>query len=410
MRKVLDVYLNENLVGELEQLITGKLCFTYLSTWLENPNTVALSFSLPLRREPFSEKECRSFFAGILPEDSTRKTIARNLGINAKNDFAMLEKIGGECAGAITFLSKNTTLKSQDHSYRPISNSELAKILQDLPYHPLMAGEKEIRLSLAGVQDKIAVYFKNGEMALSLNSAPSTHIIKPTNPRFEGIVSNEELCLKLANEVGISSAMASINSASGLEYLLVERYDRTFDDKGKILRLHQEDFCQALGVSPDIKYQAEGGPSLTQCFELIRRTSTTPALDLMMLLDAVFYNFIIGNHDAHGKNFSLLYIENGIKLAPLYDLVCTTIYPELDKKMAMKIGGEYQSGKIQIRHFEKLAEDANLAKPLVKSRLKDMNEKVINAINNYNAENEFQIKLLTHIRKRCESAIFVGRS
>ena len=403
MRKVLDVYLHENLVGELEQLVTGKLRFTYFSTWLENPKKCPLSCSLPLRNDPFSEKECRSFFSGILPEDSTRKTIAHNLGISAKNDFSMLEKIGGECAGAITFIKKNTSLKSQDHFYRPITNLELGEILKDLPYHPLMAGEKEIRLSLAGVQDKIAIYLKNGEMALSLNSAPSTHIIKPSNPRFDGIVSNEALCLKLANEVGITSATANIKSVPGIEYLLVERYDRTLDENGKIIRLHQEDFCQALGISPDIKYQAEGGPSLAQGFELIRRASTTPAVDLIMLLDAVFYNFLIGNHDAHGKNFSLLYIANGIKLAPLYDLVCTSIYPDLDTKMAMKIGGEYQSKKVKIRHFEKLAEEANLAKPLVKSRLNDMKEKMINAINLFTAENEFQVKLLKHIRKRCET-------
>src|SRR5579872_1551294 len=199
MAKILDVYLHHNLIGQLEQLNSGKLSFTYSSTWLQNPDSAPLSFSLPLRREPYKEKECRSFFAGVLPEDNTRNIIARNLKISPRNDFSMLEKIGGECAGAITFLNQGTLLTSQEHHYRKISKAELAEILENLHYHPLMAGEKDIRLSLAGVQDKIAVYLNKGKMSLPLQSSPSTHIIKPPNPSFAGIVANEHICLQLAN-------------------------------------------------------------------------------------------------------------------------------------------------------------------------------------------------------------------
>jgi serine/threonine-protein kinase HipA len=139
----------------------------------------ALSQSLPLRKEPFWRKECRGFFGGILPEESKREIIAKNLGISAPNDYAMLERIGGECAGAVTFIPEGQTLPARNDTYRKLSNEELARILGELPKRPLLAGEEGIRLSLAGAQDKIAVRIEGGEICLPLGGAPSTHILKP---------------------------------------------------------------------------------------------------------------------------------------------------------------------------------------------------------------------------------------
>jgi serine/threonine-protein kinase HipA len=204
MQRTLDVYLHRHRVGTLTQNDQGDIAFEYDEDWLGSPKAKPLSQSLPLARKRFKRKECRPFFAGILPEESKREIIARNLGISARNDFAMLEQIGGECAGAVTFLPKGTPLPDQEDAYRQLSEAELASILRTLPKRPLMAGEAGIRLSLAGAQDKIVVRLEGETIYVPLNGAPSTHILKPQIERFEGLVFNEELCMKLAASVGIA--------------------------------------------------------------------------------------------------------------------------------------------------------------------------------------------------------------
>lgn len=240
----------------------------------------------------------------------------------------MLEQIGGECAGAISFLPEHEDVPEDDNRYRELTDDELGKILRELPRRPLMAGEDGIRVSLAGAQDKIAVRRDDGTISIPRGTAPSSHVLKPAIATYEGIVFNEALCMALANACGLNAAPVEIGTVKGIDYLLSERHDRIRDEDGSIRRLHQEDFCQALGVPSDIKYQSEGGLSLTDCFALIRNASSTPAPDLIALLDAVVFNLLIGNHDAHAKNFSLLYMpDRSIRLAPLYDLLSTVYYP-----------------------------------------------------------------------------------
>jgi len=381
MPRTLDVYLRRHLVGQLIQDENGQLAFSYSESWLNHAGAIPLSHSLPLRKAKFNRNECRGFFAGVLPDESKREIIAKNLGISARNDFAMLEQIGGECAGAVTFIPAGERLPERNYGYRPLTDGKLAEILKLLPRRPLMAGEDGIRLSLAGAQDKIAVHVANDQISIPLGGAPSTHILKPAIERFEGIVFNEAFCMKLAQAIGLHTAKAEVGKVEDIDYLLVQRYDRTMlkDAPGgpeHLEREHQEDFCQALGISPDNKYQNEGGPSLQQSFALLRELSSAPVIDLQRLLDAVIFNFLIGNHDAHGKNFSLLYGRE-TRLAPLYDVLSTAYYPELAKKMAMKIGGEYVSDKVLPKHFDQLAEEAGLAKPMVKRRVQELAETVL---------------------------------
>lgn len=384
MAKTLNVYLHYDLVGQL-MLDEGQMVFAYSSDWLDSPNAVPLSQSLPLQKERFSRKICRGFFAGILPEEGKRDMVARNLGISKANDFAMLEQIGGECAGAVSFIPEGEALPVRDYCYRDLSKTELKKILELLPRQPLMAGEDGVRLSLAGAQDKIAVHVAGDKISLPLGGAPSTHILKPAIDRFEGLVFNEAFCLKLAEAVGLSVAKAQTGRVGTIDYLLVERYDRRVDAEGSVHRLHQEDFCQALGIASENKYQSEGGPGLKDCFSLLRAASSRPVIDLANLLDAVIFNLLIGNHDAHGKNFSLLYHEQSTQLAPLYDLVSTVYYPELSKKMAMKLGGEAESTKITTQHLERFAQDAGLATPMVKKRAFELSQKLLNVIDTVEA-------------------------
>ena len=410
MKRKLDVYLHRHLVGNLVQDAHGQIAFDYAETWLNNPAAIALSHSLPLTKKHFTKNECRGFFAGILPEESKREIIAKNLGISAGNDYAMLEKIGGECAGGVTFLPAGTKLPKCEDSYRALTDKELAEILKALPRRPLMAGDEGVRLSLAGAQDKIAVHLARNKISIPLGASPSTHILKPAIERFEGVVFNEAFCMKLAREIGMNAAHAETGQVEGIDYLLVQRYDRTTSSDAPgtpqtLKREHQEDFCQALGVVPENKYQAEGGPSLEQCFALVRDASSAPVIDLQALLDAVIFNFLIGNHDAHGKNFSFLYTGGQTRLAPLYDLLSTSYYPELSPKMAMKIGGEYSSARIALKHFEQLAEEGGLAKPMVRRRVPELAELILSRMPAVTTDNQVVLAVAKLIQGNCDRTI-----
>jgi serine/threonine-protein kinase HipA len=250
------------------------------------------------------------------------------------------------------------------------------------------------------------------EVSVPLGVAPSTHILKPAVERFAGVVFNEALCMKLAAASGLSAAAVETRNVHGVEYLSVERYDRIRRpaDGGQfeLDRLHQEDFCQAQGIVPETKYQKEGGPSLRQCFALVREVSSAPVLDLPRLLDAVIYNLLVGNNDAHGKNFSLLYhgagtAEQTIRLAPLYDIVSTIYYPELSKTMAMRIGREYSSDSVAPDGFEQLAEEAGLAKPMVRNRVAELADTVIESLKFVDTSNPVSEAVAALIRKRSEN-------
>src|SRR5580704_865302 len=412
MARTLDVYLQNDLVGHLVQNEGGEMSFQYVASWLDRPGATPLSQSLPLRKERFRRKQCRGFFAGILPEEIKREVIARNLGISARNDYAMLDRIGGECAGAVTFVAHGQGLPERNYGYRQLSEEELAAILKELPKRPLLAGGDGIRLSLAGAQDKVAVRIEDGKVCLPLGGALSTHILKPAVERFDGVVFNEALCMKLAAAAGLPAAGVEARSVDGIDYLLVKRCDRTHRQTAgggapELDRLHQEDFCQAQGIVSETKYQKEGGPSLKQCFSLLRQVSGAPVVDLARFLDAVIYNYLVGNNDAHGKNFSLLYHGIGtanleIGLAPLYDIVSTIYFPELSQHMAMKIGGEYSSEKVLPKNFEQLAEEAALGKPLVKQRVPELAEIVIAALRKMDLGHPVAAAVAALIRARCE--------
>ncbi|HYF69074.1 MAG TPA: type II toxin-antitoxin system HipA family toxin [Ohtaekwangia sp.] len=415
MTRTLDVYLHGSLTGHLIQDDHGQTLFEYIPDWLKNPNAIPLSISLPLQAGKFEEKYCKPFFAGVLPDNAKRKLIARNLGISANNDFSMLEQIGGECAGAITFLSTGTKLSDNSGNYRSLSSAELEKILFELPKRPLMAGESGVRLSLAGAQDKIAVYKKDGQLFLPLGNAPSSHIIKPDIEEYKGIVFNEAFCMKLATHMGFPVAPIATEKAGNIDYLLIERYDRVSkaaDDKSVLDRIHQEDFCQALGIVSERKYQAEGGPSIKDCFDLLRKISSVPVVDLGHLLDAVIFNFLIGNHDAHGKNFSLLYRtpDNSasfgkVRLAPLYDLICTPVYSNLSKKMAMKIGKAYELSDVDPRQFEKLADDIGFTKSLVKRKVIDHAKKLLQLIDKVQITHPVTDEIRKFINDHCSTVL-----
>jgi serine/threonine-protein kinase HipA len=403
MARTLNVYLDRELVGRLIQDDGGQMNFEYDASWLARPEPITLSRSLPLRDEPFTQKECRGFFGGILPEEDNRKVIARILGISDRNDFAMLEKIGGECAGAISFLPEDETFPEDDDRYRELADDELARVLRELPRRPLMAGEDGIRLSLAGAQDKIAVRLDDGKISIPRGSAPSSHVLKPAIDTYEGVVFNEAFCMALARACDLNAAPVEIGKIEDIDYLLVRRYDRIRGDDGSIRRLHQEDFCQALGIPSEIKYQSEGGPSLADCFALTRDASTAPALDLIALLDGVIFNFLIGNHDAHAKNFSLLYTpDRSVRLAPLYDLVATVFYPELTDRMAMTIGKQPKSALVYPKDIDRFAAGAGLGAAQTRARIPMLASRVLEEIPGVETPHPVSESVASLITGRCK--------
>lgn len=375
----LNVYLNQTLTGQLSIDMHHDMIFVYDAYYIENRKNQPLSQSLPLQKELYTTRQCRPFFNGILPEAHLRTAIARHLGISEKNDFALLAAIGGECAGAISLLPEQSTPEDFKPKYRVLDNNAVANILQTMLQRPMLAGEDGIRLSLAGAQDKLAIALIDGQIAIPMEGAPSTHILKPINREFPSLIENECFCLHLAKKIGLNAVEASIHEAEGTPYLLVKRYDRIETDSG-IQRLHQEDFCQAMGISSERKYQREGGPSMSDCFQLIKKISSLPVIDIKELLHGVLFNLIIGNNDAHGKNFSLLYQENQIRLAPFYDMISTIYYPSLASKMAMKIGSKYDFDGLFPRHIEQMAKEANLSAALVRKEALSMLSTIQNKI------------------------------
>lgn len=381
----LEVWLFADRVGRLV-LVEGRLNFCYAPDWLSHKDAVALSASLPLQTEPFDDRKTRPFFAGLLPEGQMRRLLAQQFQVSGQNDFALLDHIGGECAGAVTFLDPGQALPVSTHSadVQWLSDEEVIAILDELPRRPMLAGKDGLRLSLAGAQDKLPVVFDGARIGLPLNGTPSSHILKPAIHAVEDSVINEGFCMALAEAMQLNPAKSKVHWVLGHSFLLVERYDRLIDTQGHRHRLHQEDFCQALGVVPEMKYQNEGGPDFAQCFDLVRSAMRPSAPQVLRLLDYVIFNALIGNHDAHAKNFSLLYFYKVLNkerhkepskapvLAPFYDTLSTAVYPTLTPKMAMKIGSKYKFSEVQARHWEQFAESVGFTKAQAKRRILEL--------------------------------------
>ena len=413
MTRQLVVWLFGAPSGILSQ-IDGRLSFAYSSDWLNTSNSIPLSQSLPLQAKAFDDRATRPFFAGLLPEGDKRKLIAQNLHVSRQNDFALLDGIGGECAGAVTLLEPGQTPQTPDNQslVRWLDETELLRLLDEMPKRPMLAGEEGLRLSLAGAQDKLPVVAEGDRIGLPLFNSPSSHILKPAISNVVGSVFNEGFCLTLSHALKLDTVKADIRRVSDRHYLLVERYDRQVTADGRLLRLHQEDFCQALGIAPEYKYQNEGGPDLSKAFELVRQATRPSAPQILKLLDFAIFNVLVGNHDAHGKNFSLLYTPQGIVLAPFYDVLSTAVYPNLTDKMAMKIGSKYRFTEVQLRHWERFAAEAGLSPAQVKKRilyiagrLPDLAVKTITTFEAEGIGHTILPQIITLIEQRCERAI-----
>ena len=324
-----------------------------------------LSASLSLREERFKPSQSAPFFEGLLPEGAVRATIAGKLGLSEANGFGMLAALGADCAGAVMVLPEDQPLPSSEVATRPLSERQVGELLRDLPRDPLGidVDPKGVRLSLGGVQDKlILVRLPTGDFAQPLGGMPSNCLLKPEHERFEGLAVNEAFCMRVAAASGNEVAATELLELDGIRCLYSGRFDRVVDDDGAPVRLHQEDMCQALGLLPTQKYEAEGGPSVASVIALLRRQRNPRiALDVNAFVRAVLTGFLLGNSDAHGKNFSLLYDPvTGVRLAPLYDVVSTAVYDGLTPRLAMAIGGEDDPAQVDLLSWERLGAESGL--------------------------------------------------
>ena len=321
------VYLHGVLAGKLIRT-PERLVFEYEQEYLERADAEALSRRLPLERGPSKPGEAIKWFDGLLPEGERRDWIARQANTPSMSTYSMLEAIGAECAGAVEVKAPGRELEPRKE---PAGREEIEQYVEEIRKSPLGTPERPLTLSLAGAQAKfVLVEEADGSWSWPVGGYPSTHILKPEQERFPGLVENEHACMELARRAGLPAARTRIEEFGAYKALVVARFDR--DAKGG--RVHQEDFCQALGVRQ--KYQRDRGPALQDCFE----RSGVGGWDLW---DQAMYAWLIGDEDKHAKNFSVQYPREGpARLAPIYDAVCTLAYPELDRGMAMRIGRAWQ--------------------------------------------------------------------
>jgi serine/threonine-protein kinase HipA len=304
-----------------------------------------LSLSLPLTRQRYPHGLVRSFLDGLLPEGDARQAIARDVGVSRDDTYGLIRALGRDCAGALVIQPdeespppRPTTLTAE-----PLTDAEIADLVANLRSAPLGAGGR-VRISLAGVQEKLLLTrMPGGTWGRPVDGTPSTHILKPEIVRLPNAVENEAFCMRLAKHLDFPVASIEITMFNGRKLITVQRYDRVIHSDGSVQRLHQEDFCQATGVPPEKKYQEDGGPSLARIAGILQAVAPAAAVDA--LLRSVVLNVLIGNGDAHAKNFSLLHHPSGaLGLAPLYDLMSTAYYG--DERLAMYIDSVQRTRRV----------------------------------------------------------------
>ena len=358
---MLNVFFEDRLVGSIENNSYGRMVFEYASEWLSGNHQFPLSQSLPLDGSFSKGLQDHNYFANLLPEGNARISICRELGIHPDNDFSLLKKIGGDCAGAIQVIPEDTPRHSEV-SYKPVSHDSLVKAARSFRRtgYGSPSGIQH-RLSLAGAQDKWPVYVDSSSIYLPVQSSPSSHIVKFSSRQYKNLPSNEAFSTYIAGRLGLRAA--EVRAFDG--YSMSERFDRTRSSTGALKRIHQEDFCQALGYAPTSKYESEGGPRFYHCMSMLRKVSSSPAEDILSLIRWQITNILIGNADGHAKNIALLYTPDGPRLSPFYDIVCTRVYPDITADSAFSVGGVFDPGHIRKKDWEVWAEELGMRPSLI---------------------------------------------
>jgi len=377
-------------IGRVVQDMDGRYSFTYAEEWRRRRDVVPLSVSMPLSQPTHDHRPIAAFLWGLLPDNQEILAAwARREQVSAGNPFALLACVGEDCAGAVQFVLPERVpelRRARPAEIAWLTETEVGERLRRLreDQSAWRLPRDQGQFSLAGAQRKTALYFAEGRWGVPAGRTPTTHILKPPIPGFEGHVENEHLCLRLAHAAGLRTASSRARRFGEEMAIVVARYDRfsTVDAASAarargndvlaarlreiaasqpVLRLHQEDMCQALAVLPADKYQNEGGPSPADVVRVLRENSAAPDADVAAFVDALVFNWLIAGTDAHAKNYSLLHEAGGLpRLAPLYDVASVLPYPDIEARkirLAMKVGSEYRLCEIRRRHWGELAEE-----------------------------------------------------
>jgi len=370
-----------------------RLAFEYDDSWRTSPHAFPLSLSMPLTASSYSDAVVRPFIWGLLPDnDEVLRRWGQRFHVSARNPFRLLAHVGEECAGAVQFLRPQRAGEWESgaapHGVDWLSGEELAQRIAELvtDHAGARRAGDEGHFSLAGAQPKTGLFREpeSGRWGIPKGATPTTHLLKPATGRFEGYVQNEHFCLRLAGRLGLSVANSWTEIIGDIPVIVIERFDRMRRQDGTMIRIHQEDACQALGKPPTLKYQNDGGPSARDLFQLIRDRSSRPGDDVGRFLDALIFNWLISGTDAHAKNYGFLLAEGSqVRLSPLYDLSSALPYPVAippqKAKLAMKIGGTYRVSHMGGEAWEKAAGEWKLDRRVVMDRVVEMTNDISNA-------------------------------
>lgn len=372
----LDVYIDDAYVGRLYN--ETPLAFEYDAAWLDHPEAKAIDVAIPLQAGKLDSPYVYAYFENLLPEGHQRDLIS--LRHQVSSVFGLLAKVGGDSVGAVVILAQSdSSVTLPAAQYRRTTweqlSSQFASPDAESSNDENAPDREPQRLSISGAQFKILLSIdSDGAPLIPLSNSPSTHIVKPDIVRadmkiFSSAI-NETLMMRTAHLCGLPTA--EVRYQPSLRACVVSRFDREMTESGRLIRLAQADCCQLSGVPSDVKYEMDGGPGFVDCFRLVSRYSTLPAVDQRNLLKWLFFNLYIGNNDSHAKNLSLLHTGSGLRLAPFYDLMCTRIYPGLARRFAFQIGGEYQVNALQVKHFETFASELAVASKYLKKIASDL--------------------------------------
>lgn len=384
----LRVYQNDRLVGHLLKVPNGAIEFRYDREWLDHGKAFPVSLSLPLREDAWRGESVAAVFENLLPDSADlRRRVAERVGAAGVDAYSLLTAIGRDCIGALQFIAGDAPPEgAQRISGEPVDDEAIEKLLKSLAQAPLgLSRDDDFRISVTGAQEKTALLWHEGRWIKPHGTTPTTHIFKtqigelPNGIDLSNSVENEFYCLQLLRHLGLTVNHAKIMVFGQTKALVVERFDRAWSDD-RLVRLPQEDCCQALSVPPSRKYQADGGPGMLAIADLLKGADS-PADDHRTLFQAQLIFWLIGATDGHAKNFSIFLHPGGsYALTPLYDVL--TAQPSLDArqierkqmKLAMSVGNNnhYRIDEVQIRHFFQTGEAAGLSPSLVRKALEDI--------------------------------------
>jgi serine/threonine-protein kinase HipA len=384
----LRVYQNNQLVGHLLKEPSGAIQFRYDEAWLNQESACPVSLSLPLREDAYKGQTVSAVFENLLPDsDAVRRRVAEKLGANGIDAYSLLSVIGGDCVGALQFMVGDAAATPNRIEGQALDENAIEALLENLAQAPLgLSRDDDFRVSVAGAQEKTALLWHEGHWLKPHGTTPTTHIFKtqighlPNGIDLSNSVENEFYCLKLVEAFGLAVNHVEIKTFGVTKALVIQRFDRQWTRDGRLLRLPQEDCCQALSIPPSRKYQNEGGPGIVEIVNLLK-ASDTPAHDQHNFFKAQILFWLIGATDGHAKNFSLfLKPKGGFQMTPLYDILTTQPYFDAlgsdrnQMKLAMHVGttNHYRINTIRLHHFTETGKKAGLPKQLMQKAIEEI--------------------------------------